>query len=112
MTDNDSWGLDPQIRYMRKVFAAVEAEQKVFLQAVGISPTDERLRRFRDVALRFFERAYTAAMQRGVEEDENAAVAVYIFCLARALSMRGVDIPPASLPSRGELKRLVDEVLK
>lgn len=112
MTEKDTWGQDPQIRYMREVFAAIEKAQKTLLDAAGISPTDERLRRVREVALRFFEKAWMAAMQRGMGTGRQEATAIYIFCLSQALSMRGVHIPPASLPDSGELKKLVDEVLK
>ena len=112
MTDNDTWGRDPQIRYMRKVFATVETAQKAFLKAVGISPTDQRLRHFREVALMFFERSWAGAMQRGMGPDESSAEAIYVFCLARAMSMKGVDIPDAALPHDAKLKKLVDEVLK
>jgi len=111
MTDDDTWGRDPRIRYMRTVFAAIEGAQKEFLRTLGISPVDPRLRRFRDVALAFFERSWVAAMRRGVETGDDSAAAMYIFCLARALSMKGVEVPDASLPGNGELKRLVDEVL-
>lgn len=112
MTDHDTWGMDPQIRYMRKIFAAVEAAQKGFLETAGISPTDERLKRLREVALAFFERSWMAAMQRGAGADEDCAVPIYIFCLARALSMKGVDVPPAALPDNEVLRKLVDEVLR
>lgn len=112
MTNDDTWGRDPQVRYMRTVFAAIERAQKEFLRALGISPVDPRLRRFREIALAFFERSWVAAMRRGMDADESSAGALYIFCLARALSMKGVEIPPASLPGDAELKGLVDEVLK
>ncbi len=112
MNDNDTWGRDPQIRYMRGVFAAVEAAQKEFLRDVGVSSTDERLRRFREVALKLFERSWVVAMERGVGADEGSAAAIYIFCLARVLSTKGVDIPEGSLPGDAKLKKLVDEVLK
>ncbi len=82
MTDNDTWGRDPQIRYMRGVFAAIEAAQKGFLQAVGVSSRDEHLRRFREIALKLFERSWASAMQRGIGSDERSAAAIYIFCLA------------------------------
>ncbi|HOD76351.1 MAG: hypothetical protein GXX82_01020 [Syntrophorhabdus sp.] len=111
MTDDDTWGRDSQVRYMRTVFAAIERAQKEFLRTVGVSPVDPRLRRFREVALALFERSWVAAMRRGVETGDDSAAAMYIFCLARALSMKGVEVPPASLPGNDRLKRLVDEVL-
>jgi len=110
MTDGDAWGRDPQICYMRTVFAAIERVQKEFLRTLGISPVDSRLRRFRDVALALFERSWVAAMRRGMKTGDDSAAEIYILCLARALSMRGIEIPPASLPGNEELKRLVDEV--
>jgi hypothetical protein len=112
MADDDAWGRDPQVRYMRTVFAAIERAQKEFLRALGVSPVDPRLRRFRDVALALFERSWVAAMRRGMETGDDSAAAIYILCLARALSMKGVEVPDASLPGNGELKKLVDEVLQ
>jgi predicted trehalose synthase len=95
---------------MRTVFAAIERAQKEFLRALGVSPVDPRLRRFRDVALALFERSWVAAMRRGMETGDDSAAAIYILCLARALSMK--EVPDASLPGNGELKKLVDEVLQ
>ncbi len=111
MTDNDTWGRDPQVRYMRGVFAAIEKAQKGFLETAGVPSGDDRLRRFREMALKFFERSWAYAMQRGLGDDENSAAAIYIFCLARAMSTRGIDIPQGSLPTDPKLKKLVDEVL-
>jgi hypothetical protein len=51
-------------------------------------------------------------MLRGMETGDDSAAAIYILCLARALSMKGIEVPDASLPGNGELKRLVDEVLQ
>ncbi len=112
MTDDDTWGYDPQIRYMRGVFAAIEKAQKGFLSAVGISPMDERLRLFRKTALKFFEYSWAYAMQRGLEGDEGSAVAIYILCLARAMSEQRIGIPPESLPEDPNIKKLVEEALK
>jgi len=111
MNDNDTWGRDPQVRYLRGVFAAIEKAQKGFLETVGVSPDDERLRRLRETALKLFERSWTFAAQRGLGGDENSAAVIYIFCLAGAMSTRGIDIPQGSLPTAPELKKLVDEVL-
>jgi hypothetical protein len=111
MTDDDTWGQDPQVRYMRTVFAAVERTQSEFLRTLGISSVDPRLRRFREVALALFERSWSVAARRGLKTDEDSAAALYLFCLGRALSMRGIEVPPASLPGDEKLKRIVDEVL-
>ncbi len=47
MTDIDAFGHDPQVRYMRRIFALIEAAQKIFLESANISPIDERLRQAR-----------------------------------------------------------------
>ena len=111
MIDNDTWGRDPQIRYMRGVFSAIEKAQKGFLETAGIAATDGRLRRFREIALKLFERAWVSAMQKGLGGDENSAAAIYIFCLAKVLSMRGIDVPRDSLPQDTRIKKLVDEAI-
>lgn len=112
MVDSDTWGYDPQIRYMRGVFAAVEKAQREFLATAGISSMDERLRRFRETALKYFEHSWAYVMQRGLAGDESSAVAIYILCLARAMSARGINIPQGSLPADQKLIKLVEEALK
>ncbi|MBP1748291.1 MAG: hypothetical protein H6Q52_830 [Deltaproteobacteria bacterium] len=112
MTDNDNFGNDPQVRYMRRIFSSIEAAQKIFLESANISPTDERLRQARENALRFFERSWAAISQRTNASADDIAVDIYLMCLGRALSLNGFKIPDNTLVQNPDLKRLVDEVLK
>lgn len=96
---------------MRGVFAAIEKAQKGFLKAVGILPMDERLRLFRKAALKYFEYSWAYAMQRGLAGDESSAAAVYILCLARAMSEEGIKISQENLPEDPKMKKMVEEAL-
>ncbi|HOE16304.1 MAG TPA: hypothetical protein PLX02_05260 [Syntrophorhabdaceae bacterium] len=112
MTEVDTWGRDPQVRYMREVFGGIESAQNEMLLKVSIDPHDERLRRLREVALKLFEGTWVTAIQRGVAKSREDAGAVYLFCLARALSMRGIDVPGEALPKNGAIEKFMKEVLK
>lgn len=111
MTDNDTFGSDPQVRYMRRVFASIEAAQKTFLESANISPVDVRLRQARENALRSFERAWAGVMQRTNAAADDVAPDIYLICLGRALSSSGFEVPGKALPQNTGLKKLVDEVL-
>jgi hypothetical protein len=52
------------------------------------------------------------AMQRGVAENEKDAAVIYLFCLARALSMRGIDVPADALPKNTAIEKFLKEALK
>ena len=112
MTEADTWGQDPQVRYMREVFAGMEEAQNELLPKLSIHPLDERLRRFREIALKLFEKAWVTAMQRGIAENGEDAAVIYLFCLVRALSMRGIDVPPGALPKNAAIEKFLKEVLK
>jgi hypothetical protein len=112
MTEVDTWGRDPQVRYMREVFAGIEGAQNELLLQLSIEPLDERLRRFREIALKLFEKTWMMAMQRGVAENEKDAAVIYLFCLARALSMRGIDVPADALPKNTAIEKFLKEALK
>jgi hypothetical protein len=111
MTDIDSFGRDPQVRYMRRIFASLEAAQEKFLGSVRISPVDGRLRQAREHALRLFERSWAAVLQRTDAAADDIAGDIYLICLGRALTLSGFTVPDDSLPQRGDLKKLVDEAL-
>lgn len=111
MTDIDSFGRDPQVRYMRSIFASLEAAQEKFLGSVKISPVDGRLRQAREHALRLFERSWVAVLQRTDAAADDIAADIYLICLDKALTLSGFKVPEDSLPQRGDLRKLVDEVL-
>jgi len=112
MTEVDTWGRDPQVRYMRGIFSRIESAQNELLLKLSIEPHNERLRRFRETALRFFEKTWITAMQRGIAENEDDAVVIYLSCLARALSMGGIDVPAGLLPGNAAIEKFLKEVLK
>jgi len=112
MTEVDTWGRDPQVRYMRGIFSRIESAQNELLLKLSIEPHNERLRRFREIALKLFEKAWVMAMQRGITENEEDAAAIYLFCLARALSMKGIDVPADALPKNAAIEKFLKEVLK
>ncbi len=111
MVDQDTFGNDPQIRYMRRVFDRIEKTQSVVLERVGIGRFDERLRRFREMALRLFEKTWAMAMQRGIAEDEEDAAILYLYCLSHVLSARGIVVPADALPEQKEIQKFAKEVL-
>ena len=112
MVEEDAFGHDPQIRYMRSVFDQIEKAQSILLGKAGISRFDERLRRFREMALKLFEKTWGMAMQRGIVENEEDAAILYLYCLSHALSTRGISVPSDALPEHKEIQRFAKEVLK
>lgn len=112
MTDNDTFGSDPQVRFMRRVFASIEAAQKTFLESANISPVDGRLRQARENALTSFERAWAGILQRTNAAADDAAPDIYLLCLGRALSLSGFKVADKVLPQNAGLRKLVDEVLR
>jgi hypothetical protein len=112
MTEQDAFVHDPQVRYMRLVFAHIEMAQNLLLEKIGITRFDERLRRFRETALDLFEKKWGMAMQRGIVESEEDAAVLYLYCLSHVLSMRGIAIPSDALPEHEEIQKFAREVLK
>lgn len=112
MADHDTFGSDPQVRFMRNVFSSIEAAQKAFLASAHISPTDERLREVREEALKVFERTWIDILQRTNAAADDIAADIYIICLGKALSLSGFQIPDKELAPNDALRKLVDEVLK
>ena len=111
MTDIDSFGRDPQVRYMRRIFASLEAAQDRFLASAKISPVDGRLRQVRVEALKLFERSWVAILQRTNAAADDIAPDIYLICLGRVLGRSGFTVPEDLLPQRSDLKKLVDEAL-
>ena len=106
----DDWGLDPNVRAMRRVFSGMEAALEQILHGLAISPYDQRIRGWLDTALPKFERAWNLGRQMGVSMDENDAPDVYAHCLAHVIGAAGIDIPDGLLPAREKIKQLVSEV--
>jgi len=112
MTQQDVFAHDPQVQYMRRVFDHIEKAQNILLEKIGITCFDERLRRFREMTLNLFEKTWGMAMQKGIVKNEGDAAELYLHCLAYALSMRGIVVPPDALPENKEIQGFAKEVLK
>jgi hypothetical protein len=110
--EQDAFGHDPQIRYMRSVFVHIERAQNTLLEKIGMDRLDERLRRFREMALKLFEKTWGMAMQRGIVEKEEDAAILYLYCLSHALSTKGIAVPSNALPEHKEIQRFAKEALK
>jgi hypothetical protein len=109
---DDTWVLDPQVKYMRRVFAGMETAGNKLTTAAGIAPFDERLRRFRQIALAVFEKAWPIAIGKGVAADEEGAAGLYARCLAGVLSAKGIVLPAASLPTNEAIESILQETLR
>ena len=111
MAGND-WGADPQVRYLRQVFGHVEATQNEFLRRINISPFDDRLRRWRDAALKLFEKAWTLSAREGISPDEGEISKLYLHCLAHFLRLNRIEVPQGILPACENVSRIIKEALK
>jgi hypothetical protein len=107
----DEWGHDPSVQSMRRVFSFMGEAQQELLRRLNISPFDQRLRRVRRQALELFERAWPLAVRQGMIMSEKDAAPLYIHCLARALSLVGVEVPGALLPGDEKIIRFLQEKL-
>jgi hypothetical protein len=106
---SDEWGKDPGVQTMRKVFRQMELAQGELLKAAGISIWDPRLRRWRELSLAAFERAWANATRRGIDLRDDQAGALYADCLARTMMREGIGASD-SRQSDETIKRLVEEV--
>ena len=112
MPDNDDWGRDPQVRYLRGVFAEIEKAQADFLHRLPVSPFDYRLRRVREAALTLFERTGLEASRRGIARSEEETAILYIYCLAHILAANRIPVPAEELPGNDKIEKFVRETLK
>lgn len=106
------WGVDPQVRYLRQVFAHIEATQGEFLRRINISPFDDRLRRWRDAALKLFEKTWMLSARQGISADEREISKMYLHCLAHFLRLNRIEVPQEILPAGENVSRLIKEALK
>ncbi len=111
MSFEDEWGHDPSVQSMRRVFSFMEEAQQELLRRLNISLFDQRLRRARKQALELFERAWPLAVRKGMIMNEKDAAPLYIHCLARALSLVGVEVPKELLPRDEKIIRFLQEKL-
>jgi hypothetical protein len=107
----DKWGHDPSVQSMRRIFSLMEEGQGELLGRLDISLFDPRLRRSREQALELFERVWPLAVRQGIIAKEKDAAPLYIHCLAKALSLVGVEVPNELLPMDGKIIRFLQKEL-
>ena len=107
--DEDEWGRDPSVRSMRSAFAAIEAAQNRFLDALGFSRIDKRLRQWRKMTLSLFEQGCAVAARRGMPLAEKDATDLYLCCLAKVLGTQGIEAPRGCVPDNPAMMRLLQE---
>jgi hypothetical protein len=107
--ETDAFGHDPQVVYMRRVFAAIERMQKEFLGKLGIKETDQILRDLRKVTLKHFEKLLALGMRRGIIESEEDAGTLYLYCLSTVLSSRNFKVSADALAPHAKIATLLKE---
>ncbi len=105
----DDWGQDPSVQGMRRVFAHMETAQEKLLGRLSISPYDNRLRRWREEALTFFDRACALAAKRGIALSEEYLASIYLHCLGQVLSLDGIEVSSDILPRDEGIIRFLSE---
>lgn len=106
----DEWGRDPSVRAMRRVFAAMEEAQGGLITNLGLSPFDQRLRRWRERALAAFDASWARSARAGLELSEAEAGTLYVLCLEKIMSREGVEVPSERLPRSERLQKILREV--
>jgi hypothetical protein len=108
----DQFGRDPQVRYLRQVFAKMEQKQGELLRTIGVSTTDYRLGRARNAALKSFEKAWMLAGRRGAVETEDEIGDLYVLCLAKVLAGNRISVPGEFLTVNPKINDVIKEVFK
>ena len=98
----DQGGRDPSIQSMRRVFARLEKAQTELLEALCISPLDQRLGPWRREALNLFEQKWVQTTKRGGNLDEGQIAALYYGCFTRILAKAGIPVPSSPVPADQE----------
>ena len=108
--EQDSWGRDPAVQQMRRVFVEMEQIQKTLLDQAEIKPFDGRLRSIRETARDLFDRATARAAGKGIRLTDNAMIGLYTGCLQQAMSTAGIELSQDLLSDDSTLRKLVREV--
>lgn len=95
---------------MRRIFSKMEWAQTGFLDAMGIPPHDQRLRRLREGALKLFEQAWTQADPQDVQPTEAEFGILYLYCLAAVMEAQGIHVPAGTLPVNDKVKNIMKGV--
>jgi hypothetical protein len=106
----DDWGRDPQVQYIRRLFAGMETAQRAFLTALDLSPFDPRLGPWRQAALRLFETVWARAGRRHTALEEKDIVQIYLHSLAAVLSDQNMAIPEGLVSADETISRWIKEV--
>lgn len=110
--ETDNWERDPQVRFLRRLFAGIETAQRDLLERLGISLLDERLNRWRPATLSLFEKVWALSARQGASMDESEIAQVYLHCLITILGRQGLDIPAGILPENKPITHWIKEILR
>lgn len=89
----------------------MEEAQRGLLSRSNISLFDKRLRDIRGKALELFEQAWPLAIGQRIFSSEEDAAPLYIYCLVRALSSVGMEVPGELLPRDEKMIHFLKEKL-
>ena len=103
----DTWGRNPEVQTLRRIFRKIENAQTEFLAVSGLSKFDERLRTWRRKALVHFERVWRRAVRSGLLMKEDEVAALYVACLTRVITNSGVPLPASLYEKTQEIERLL-----
>ena len=110
MSSRDSWGLDPAVGRLRKIFTLLEDRQTEVLARLAIPPLDPRVRPAREFARRLWERAWARASYRGSELKETQIADLYEYAFLLAFKQQGVGPPiPQDWPG-ADIRDLMGDV--
>ena len=101
---DDPWGRDPSIQSMRRAFAEMEQAQTELLKTLRISPLDQRLRLWRQNALRLFEQQWSHSTRRGNRFGERQIADLYCACFTGILAKAGIPASPVLTPADQEMR--------
>jgi hypothetical protein len=107
MMREDTWGRDPEVQMLRRIFRKIENAQTEILTVSGLSGFDERLRNWRRKALVHFERVWNRAVRSGVLMKEDEVAALYVVCLSRVIADGGVPLPASPYEKKQKIERLL-----
>lgn len=110
--DVDQFGHDPQVRFLRRAFAAMEAIQNNLLKELNISSFDERLKRIRLATLKLFEKVWMAHNRWGVSIDEKEMADIYLHCLCHILAVHRINIPKGLFSPNERIDNIIREMSK
>jgi hypothetical protein len=105
----DTWGLDPGVERLRKIFSLLEARQAAVLVRLAIPAFDPRVRPAREVARRLWERAWSRANNRRAELKETRIADLYEYAFLLALKQQGVGPPMAEDWPEADIRDLMGD---